>query len=161
MILLLIPKIQSQSNDDDDDPPPLCITQLALVNSACAFLHTRHDDDDGDSSPPSPPNDDNDNGGDDPGRVDNGDGQSLVDANDGDDRRHHHHHHHRRRNRQGRGNSDREQDCCRWLKEVDDECVCALLLRLPPFLTKLEHEYTVEVNDQCNVTYECEGLSGV
>ncbi|XP_058197465.1 uncharacterized protein LOC131313266 isoform X1 [Rhododendron vialii] len=170
-ILLLIPKIQSQS-----DVPPLCITQFALVNHACAFLpYTPPDDDDtppsppddDDSTPPSPPDDDSDGGGgggDDQGRFDNGNNynQSLVDDDSGDDHHNHHHHHrhHRHRHRQGHSASDVEDECCRWLKEVDDECVCGLLLRLPPYLSKLEHDYTVIVNDDCEVTFECPGKYG-
>lgn len=172
-ILLLIPKIQSQS-----DVPPLCITQFALVNHACAFLpYTPPDDDDDDtppsppddddSTPPSPPDDDGDGGGGgggDQGRIDNGNkyNQSLVDDDSGDDHHNHHHHHrhHRHRHRQGHSASDVEDECCRWLKEVDDECVCGLLLRLPPYLSKPEHDYTVIVNDDCEVTFECPGKFG-
>lgn len=146
-ILLLIPKIQSQSN-----VPPVCITQFAQLNRACAFLPY---------TPPSPPDDDGD---DDHGRMDNVTNQSLVDDDDGDDHhnhhRHRHHHHHRHRHSQGHRASDAEDDCCTMLNEVDDVCVCSLLLRLPLFLSKPEHDYTVIVNDECEVTFECQGIFG-
>ncbi|KVI12489.1 hypothetical protein Ccrd_009138 [Cynara cardunculus var. scolymus] len=38
---------------------------------------------------------------------------------------------------------------------VDDECVCELLGRLPPFLARPIHEYTVRVAGSCNTTYSC------
>ncbi|XP_058197467.1 ARS-binding factor 1-like isoform X3 [Rhododendron vialii] len=150
-ILSLIPKIQSQSNG-----PPVCITQLAQLNRACAFLPYTPPD-----APPSPPDDDGD---DDHGRMDNVTNQSLVDDDDGDDHHrhhhHHHHHHHRHRHSQGRRASDAEDDCCTMLNEVDAVCVCSLLLRLPLFLSKPEHNYSVIVNDECEVTFECRGIFG-
>ncbi|XP_073138362.1 uncharacterized protein [Henckelia pumila] len=48
-----------------------------------------------------------------------------------------------------------ETECCRWIKEVDDECVCDLLVRLPPFLTKPVHSYTIAIDDTCDVTFTC------
>ncbi|MFS7930808.1 putative bifunctional inhibitor/plant lipid transfer protein/seed storage helical domain superfamily [Helianthus anomalus] len=48
-----------------------------------------------------------------------------------------------------------EQQCCKWLAQVDDECVCELLGRLPPFLVRPIHEYTVRVVGSCNTTYSC------
>ncbi|KAF9669414.1 hypothetical protein SADUNF_Sadunf14G0105200 [Salix dunnii] len=63
---------------------------------------------------------------------------------------------HGRRNRGSHhGSSSSEDDCCKWLKELDDECVCDFLYRLPPFLSKPAHKYTVYVDPSCNVTYSC------
>ncbi|XP_051118524.1 uncharacterized protein LOC127242856 [Andrographis paniculata] len=67
-------------------------------------------------------------------------------------RRHHGHHHNHRSTHQ---ESPEQQDCCRWLKEVDNVCVCDLLVRLPPFLTRPMHNYTVVVDDSCVVTFAC------
>uniref|UniRef100_A0A0E0LP77 Bifunctional inhibitor/plant lipid transfer protein/seed storage helical domain-containing protein n=1 Tax=Oryza punctata TaxID=4537 RepID=A0A0E0LP77_ORYPU len=50
-----------------------------------------------------------------------------------------------------------KKDCCRWLKEVEPACVCDALLRLPPFLVKPQHKYTVKVGDSCKYTYHCGG----
>uniref|UniRef100_A0A6N2MD81 Uncharacterized protein n=1 Tax=Salix viminalis TaxID=40686 RepID=A0A6N2MD81_SALVM len=48
-----------------------------------------------------------------------------------------------------------EENCCRWLNDVDAECVCELLVHLPPFLSKPPHEYTVKIDDSCTVSYSC------
>lgn len=50
------------------------------------------------------------------------------------------------------------RDCCRWLKEVEPDCVCEALLRLPPFLVKPQHKYTVKVGNSCKFTYRCGGV---
>ncbi|CAH9107869.1 unnamed protein product [Cuscuta epithymum] len=60
-------------------------------------------------------------------------------------RPHHGHHHH----------SPEEEICCRWLKEVDDQCVCDMLVSLPPFLARPLHQFTVQVGDSCFQTYRC------
>ncbi|KAK9161288.1 hypothetical protein Syun_007629 [Stephania yunnanensis] len=64
-------------------------------------------------------------------------------------------HHHHRRNR-----LPEAEECCKWLKEMDDLCVCELLVRLPPFMRRIGHAYTVTVLDSCNVTYVCDGQLG-
>ncbi|XP_058076416.1 uncharacterized protein LOC131225005 [Magnolia sinica] len=43
----------------------------------------------------------------------------------------------------------RLENCCRWLKELDDVCVCSVFSRLPLFLTTPDHTYTVEVGGKC------------
>ncbi|KAJ6404025.1 hypothetical protein OIU84_012257 [Salix udensis] len=48
-----------------------------------------------------------------------------------------------------------ENNCCRWLNDLDEECVCELLVRLPPFLSKPRHEYTIKIDDSCSVSYAC------
>ncbi|KAB5569575.1 hypothetical protein DKX38_003368 [Salix brachista] len=49
----------------------------------------------------------------------------------------------------------RENNCCRWLNDLDEECVCELLVRFPPFLSKPRHEYTIKIDDSCSVSYTC------
>ncbi|CAL5437020.1 hypothetical protein CsSME_00047170 [Camellia sinensis var. sinensis] len=108
---------------------PLCISQLALANHACSLVpHTGVPP----PSPPSPPS------------------PSPSEENSPT---HGHGHRHRHRHRE----SPIEHDCCRWLKEVDTACVCELLIRLPTFLSRPVHEYTVEVDETCSVTYACGG----
>ncbi|KAK3147197.1 hypothetical protein QOZ80_3BG0279340 [Eleusine coracana subsp. coracana] len=50
------------------------------------------------------------------------------------------------------------RDCCRWLKEVQKDCVCEALMRLPPFLVKPQHTYVVRVGRTCQITYRCGGV---
>lgn len=50
------------------------------------------------------------------------------------------------------------RDCCRWLKEVEPDCVCEALLRLPPFLVRPQHKYTVKVGNSCKFSYRCGGV---
>ncbi|KAG5246793.1 bifunctional inhibitor/plant lipid transfer protein/seed [Salix suchowensis] len=49
------------------------------------------------------------------------------------------------------------ENCCKWLEALDTTCVCGLLHRLPMFLSKPAHEYTLHVSASCNVTYACNG----
>lgn len=46
-------------------------------------------------------------------------------------------------------------DCCRWMEEVDEECVCATFLRLPPFLFKPKHTYDIKIGSTCSRSFEC------
>ncbi|KAK7355794.1 hypothetical protein VNO80_15056 [Phaseolus coccineus] len=50
-----------------------------------------------------------------------------------------------------------EENCCRWAKEIDSQCVCEVLVPLPPFLTKPLHQYSIRIGESCNVTYSCGG----
>ena len=108
-------------------PPrrPLCVSQLALVNYACGSLLL---------APPAttslPPS-------------------TVVFPADDDNN-----HGHRNGHRHGHGGTQ-EDTCCRWLNDVDDECVCQLLVRLPPFLSRPRHEYTIKIDDYCTVSYTC------
>jgi hypothetical protein len=43
------------------------------------------------------------------------------------------------------------------MKEVEPDCVCEALLRLPAFLVKPQHKYTVRVGRACKFTYRCGG----
>ncbi|KAJ6873598.1 hypothetical protein NC651_032452 [Populus alba x Populus x berolinensis] len=84
------------------------------------------------------------------------------DSNHGHGHRHRNRHGHRHGNghrlggrRHGHSHGGLEENCCRWLSDVDPECVCELLVRLPPFLSKQHHEYTVKIDDTCSVSYSC------
>lgn len=121
-------------------PRPLCASQFALVNYACSMLPYDAElpvtppSPTSPAIPPSPP-------------------PPLPD----DDELVHHRHGHRHRHQGSHKETPEEERCCRWLKEVDNECVCDLLVRLPVFLARPVHEYTVIVDDSCNVTYSCSG----
>ncbi|KAJ8748387.1 hypothetical protein K2173_003024 [Erythroxylum novogranatense] len=126
--------------DDESSVPqrPLCLSQLALVNYACGKLPITP------VGPPPPP-------------------FTILLPDDHQHRHHHHRHRHGYRHvpKQGQvqyGNgTPAEENCCRWLNDVDDECVCDLLLHLPSFLARPLHEYTVIVDNACNVTFSCGG----
>ncbi|XP_065864705.1 uncharacterized protein [Euphorbia lathyris] len=110
---------------------PLCVSQLALANYACGRL------------PVTP-------------RIEES-SPSIVTS---DEHRHGHGHGHgqgeghRHRHRQGTHDSPAD-NCCRWLNDLDDECVCDLLIRLPAFLAGPVHEYTVVIGNACKVSYSC------
>lgn len=70
---------------------------------------------------------------------------------------HRHEHEHSHRHRQGGSHESPAGNCCRWLYDLDDECVCDLLIRLPAFLAAPVHEYTVIIGNACKVTYQCNG----
>ncbi|KAK1420505.1 hypothetical protein QVD17_22160 [Tagetes erecta] len=154
-------------------PRPLCNFQLALANQACAYLPSSR------TLPPPPPpfnqvflpppppppehpelhshvHKHNDSHGDELGNE-NGQNHSHVHRH-GHDHGHHLHDHHNRVHRHHHKHkmSPVEQQCCKWLAQVDDECVCELLGRLPPFLVRPFHDYTVRVAGSCNTTYSCE-----
>ncbi|CAN4098197.1 unnamed protein product [Withania somnifera] len=48
-----------------------------------------------------------------------------------------------------------EDECCRWMRAVDSECVCSLLARLPTFLSRPLHQYTTVAHAACSVTFTC------
>ncbi|KAI4300023.1 hypothetical protein L6164_033442 [Bauhinia variegata] len=138
-------------------PRPLCGSQFALANYACATLpHTPGTPPSPPSppppspSPPSPPDDDDDDNvkghG---GRHGHGHGHGNHGHDHGNQHRRGHHHRHQL--------TSQEENCCRWAREVDSQCVCEILLRLPPFLVRPVHDYTVKVGDMCDVTYSCGG----
>ncbi|KAI9118971.1 hypothetical protein K1719_009646 [Acacia pycnantha] len=111
---------------------PLCAAQFSIVNSVCSSLPFMR-------RPPSlPAHADND--------------EEEHGHNGG---RHRHRHHDRRREI-----SDQEESCCRWAKAVNSQCVCELLLlfRLPTFLMRPSHQYTLAIGESCEVTYSCSGF---
>ncbi|KAI4374307.1 hypothetical protein MLD38_012317 [Melastoma candidum] len=122
--------------DPEPVPPPalrpLCISQFRLVNHACSLLPFTPGPP---PSPPVPPPNP-------PSPPDN----SRFGMYHG--HRWHHHIH------QG---PSQVKECCRWLNEVDDQCVCELLTHLPLFLARPVHEYHVIVPDTCDVIYSCDG----
>ncbi|KAL0435766.1 UNVERIFIED_CONTAM: hypothetical protein Sradi_0284500 [Sesamum radiatum] len=145
MLLVLYPTAESKWIPHHPlprvDPPPLCASQLALVNHACAMLpYTR-------VPPPSPLTPDS--------RHHHHHGHDHGHGHDHDHDHGHGHGHGHRHSKHGHKETTIEEDCCRWLKELDDVCVCELLVRLPPFLTRPVHNYTVGVDDICNITFAC------
>ncbi|XP_047309320.1 mastermind-like domain-containing protein 1 [Impatiens glandulifera] len=137
-------------------PRPLCLQQITLANHACGLLPYFT------LPPPSPP----------PPAPHPP--HSNTPPHHHDPRHHHHHHHHHRshhdgdhtrpsrhrkhRHRRHHEESLIEEECCRWLKELDSECVCSLLFRLPKFMVRPLHQFTATVEDICNVTYHCPSL---
>lgn len=125
---------------------PLCASQFALVNHACIRLplSTMEPDlpDEPLLDPPPRPH------------VDALDPQASHGHEHAQSPTHQEPHHHRHHTREP---TPIERDCCRWLKEVDTECVCDLLIRLPPFLARPVHEYIVIVHEVCTITYSCGG----
>ncbi|OAY49675.1 hypothetical protein MANES_05G074200v8 [Manihot esculenta] len=71
---------------------------------------------------------------------------------------HHHHGHGHRHNRHGSLTHETPtESCCRWLNNVENECVCDLLIQLPAFLSKPAHQLTVVIGEYCRVTFSCSG----
>ncbi|CAI9781159.1 unnamed protein product [Fraxinus pennsylvanica] len=132
VLLVLYPRTESQWVPRPPtlpiNPPPLCASQYALVSHACATLPFT-------ALPP-------------PSRL------SSSSQSDHSSHRHRHRHEHRHQ-RNGHKEAGGENDCCRWLRELDNVCVCDLLTHLPPFLIRPVHNYTVIVDETCNVTFQC------
>ncbi|XP_020208900.1 uncharacterized protein LOC109793838 [Cajanus cajan] len=100
---------------------PLCLSQLALVNYACAMLPLK-------ATPPSLP-------------LTPSPSPSSPNADEG-------HRSHQ---------TSQEDECCRWAREIDIQCVCEILVLLPPFLSKPLHQYSISIGESCKVTYSCGG----
>ncbi|CAK8571951.1 unnamed protein product [Lathyrus sativus] len=116
---------------------PLCAPQLALVSYACGMLSfTPGSHPSPILPPPSPSSPDDDEGH-------HNEGQQS----------HHHRHGHRHRHHR----TSHEDNCCRWARDIDSRCVCEILVKLPLFLTRPLHEYTVVIGESCTVTYSCGG----
>ncbi|XP_023748467.1 uncharacterized protein LOC111896717 [Lactuca sativa] len=144
-------------------PRPLCNYQMALANQACLYLPFTQVPPQAPRAPfgpPSPPSDDE--------RHDHRHGHRHGHRHDDDDddneheheQEHNHNHGHGHRQHQHRRhhrhrNTPMEDECCKWLSQVDDQCVCDLLVRLPPFLARPVHKYSVIVGGSCNITYAC------
>ncbi|XP_057427359.1 uncharacterized protein LOC130720694 [Lotus japonicus] len=132
IFLASVPKMESRIPVfpfPSSPPHPLCASQLALVNYACARLPF---------TPGSPPSSQL--------TSTNDDGEGHGSRHGHGHRRHHHHH-----------SSPQEENCCRWAGELDSQCVCEILVRLPPFLTRPAHQYSVTIGESCNITYSCGG----
>ncbi|PRQ26149.1 hypothetical protein RchiOBHm_Chr6g0291441 [Rosa chinensis] len=177
--LLLLPIMEAQHY-----PPPrsFCASQFALASYACSLLPytpmptpqppapSPPDDDDDDNDDDD--DDDGGGGGGDDGRDGGGDGGrdgggDRPEHGSGHGHGHHHGHGHnrkqQRRHRHRHGHhhrsetppSPQEENCCKWLSQLDNQCVCELLLRLPTFLLKPAHTYSLFVGSSCNVKYTC------
>ncbi|KAK4281142.1 hypothetical protein QN277_012667 [Acacia crassicarpa] len=124
--LALVPVRECHIPGSPTESRPLCAAQFSIVNYVCSSLPFVR-------RPPSLP------------------------AHSDDDEEHGHnggrHRHHDRRWE----NSDHEESCCRWAKAVNSQCVCELLLlfRLPTFLMRSSHQYTLAIGESCEVTYSC------
>ncbi|GLU07517.1 hypothetical protein SLE2022_244730 [Rubroshorea leprosula] len=156
-VLFVLPEVKSELKFPLPPNDLLCTSQFAVANHACAFLpvvplptaaHLR--------SPPSqsplPPS------------PHGGHNHGHRHGPPPDDGGHHiHEHHHRRRHGHRHGHVYRyketteEDNCCKWLKTIDNECVCAVLAHLPPFLSRPIHNYTVHVDDSCDISFLCAG----
>nr|CAD1829232.1 unnamed protein product [Ananas comosus var. bracteatus] len=135
-----------------------CLMQFALANQACAVLPVTED-------PPKDSNQmkqhyDDNNTDDDDGSDDDDEEEDEQEDRHGHGHSHGHGHGH---GHKGRHEGDHREepranrDCCRWIKEVDKKCVCEVLLRLPTFLTKPKHKYSISVGSSCKQTYRCGG----
>ncbi|MBA0860369.1 hypothetical protein Goshw_016935 [Gossypium schwendimanii] len=113
-------------------PRPLCASQFSLVNYACAALPLTP------FSPPPPRNRNH--------------SRSRSRSRSNSRRRSRKH-----RRRHGHREAEMQSYCCQWLKQVDTECVCDVLVHLPTFLSRPNHRYTVVVDDTCTVNYSCGG----
>ncbi|KVH94398.1 polyadenylate-binding protein 1-B-like [Cynara cardunculus var. scolymus] len=143
-------------------PRPLCNFQMALANQACAYLPFVQVPPQAPRAPMAPPPPSSDEDGEDHrhGRRHRHDHDHDDDNDNEHDHQHDHkrghghkHHHHHRHHRHR--DTPIEQQCCKWLSQVDDQCVCELLVRLPPFLARPVHRYSVLVGGSCNITYSC------
>lgn len=132
VLMLLNPKIECQvivRTPITPCPRPLCISQFALANTACSQVPFNP------SPPPAPPS---------PPPT------PLPPSPPGPPHRQHHHGHHRHHE-----GTVVEQNCCHWLTAIDLECVCDVLVHLPPFLSRPMHQYTVSVGEVCSTTFVC------
>lgn len=128
--LTLMPKLKGNTTSPTNVPRPLCASQFALAGYACALIPFRP------SPPPTPP---------------------PTNDKDGQRQEHNHHRAHGHRDEPDPRPTAEEENCCRWLKQLDSECVCDVLLHLPNFLDRPIHKYSVIVGDACTVSYTCGG----
>ncbi|TQD92809.1 hypothetical protein C1H46_021584 [Malus baccata] len=137
--LLYLPKMEAQPLF----PPvrPLCASQFALANYACSILPftPMPPPTPPPPPPPSPPHDD---------------GQEEQHGH-GHGHDHGHRHVHHRHRHHVHESIPAEDNCCRWLTQLDNQCVCELLAHLPNFLVRPAHVYSVVIGETCTVTYTC------
>ncbi|XP_010256204.1 PREDICTED: uncharacterized protein LOC104596643 [Nelumbo nucifera] len=135
VFLVLIAKIISVP----PPPHPLCISEIALVSNACAFVPIEHHLTQLTATR----------------TTHRGNQEELVNEqqrqqeHDNEDDRQEGH---RRRNYHHDGPSE---ECCRWLREVDSMCVCQLFVPMPTFLRRPLHSYTIMVDHTCKVVFKC------
>lgn len=142
LFLLMNPKIECFPTRQTPRPPlaliqptPLCDAQIAVASSACAMmpfstLPT--------ASPPPPLS------------------QDLLSPSPDSPPSPSHRHRHRHRH-EVPSQTPVEKECCHWLRAIDSECVCNMLVYLPVFLSKPAHTYTVITDPSCNIAYTCAG----
>lgn len=134
VLLVLCPMTESLWKAVD----PVCAAQITLVNHACSFLPFVVNPPPSHHSLVSAPSRNHTDG-----RHRHGHG-SPPHSSRGNHHRHHRHHH-----------NPEEELCCRWMREVDDDCVCELLAQLPAFLSRPVHQYSVRVGDGCHESFLC------
>lgn len=137
LLLVLLPEGSDCEPIRSLPPPrPLCSSQYVLVNYACSMLpYSPRQSVLGSIASPSP----------------------EAGEHKEHDHKHGHGHGHRHRHRGRHQETPQERECCRWLREMNVECVCDLLVHLPSFLTKPFHNYTVIVDETCAITFPCAG----
>lgn len=143
--LALVPMRESHLVIPSITPRPLCATQISLANYACSILPITpwH---------PSLPMLSGDQGHHDQHEHDHEHNHERERAHEHGHRHGHGHgHRHRHHHRQ----TPEEDNCCRWARDVDSECVCELLVHLPPFLRRPMHQYSLKVGGSCDITYSC------
>ncbi|TKY62471.1 hypothetical protein E2542_SST12327 [Spatholobus suberectus] len=137
--LAIVPKMESQIKPPlitiPTTPRPLCASQFALVNYACSRLPF---------TPGTPPD-----------SLPSSSSSPTSPASPDDDTNNHHSHRRRHGHKHRHHQTPDEENCCRWAKEVDNQCVCELLVRLPPFLIRPVHQYTLNIGESCDITYSC------
>ncbi|XP_052170935.1 uncharacterized protein LOC127787111 [Diospyros lotus] len=171
LVVFLILNHNAKCNSLPVQPPSYCATQFAVVNRACAMLPFVPLHPDADSRDNGSRHEHEQSHGHDHEHEhghNHGHGHEHEHGhNHGHGHEHSHEHEHRHKNRHGHrhrhrhwhhGPSSPGHECCRWLDEVENECVCAVLARLPPFLSRPVHHYTVEVEGVCDVSFDCGNL---
>lgn len=146
LFLALITDTEGQWQPPEVAPRPLCASQIALANYACAMLPYST------VLPPPPPS---------PVLSDSHKRQGSHPSHNHQHEHHHpshnhrHEHHHRHQHRIPL--SPLEENCCKWVQQLDSECICGLLSRLPVFLGRPQHNFSVTVGGSCDATYSCGG----
>ncbi|XP_038899044.1 uncharacterized protein LOC120086453 [Benincasa hispida] len=138
LFLALITDTEGQWQPPDVAPRPLCASQIALANYACAMLPYST------VLPPPPPS---------LSLSDNHESQGSPNQRHRHTHQHGHHHGHQ----QKIPLSPMEENCCKWVQQLDSECICGLLSRLPAFLERPQHNFSVTVGGSCDATYSCGG----
>ncbi|CAK9310005.1 unnamed protein product [Citrullus colocynthis] len=152
LFFALITETEGQWQPPDVAPRPLCASQIALANYACAMLPYST------VLPPPTPS---------LSLSDNHESQSTPSPSHTHrhehQHRHWHEHQHRHRHEQEHGHQHKiplsplEENCCKWVQQLDSECICGLLSRLPAFLERPQHNFSVTVGSSCDATYSCRG----
>ncbi|XP_023548911.1 uncharacterized protein LOC111807420 [Cucurbita pepo subsp. pepo] len=134
LFLALIPDTEAQWQPPKVAPRPPCPSQIALANLACAMLPYS-------TMALSPPS------------------VSLSDNHEshGPPPNHRHLHTHWHGHQHQISLSPMEENCCKWVQQLDSQCLCRLLSRLPAFLERPQHKISFSVGGSCNATFSCGG----